>query len=66
MGILAWTFGTLGGLCAVMGILTAAEAVDLLGAAFTEMFWLVLGGVLLLAAIACAVGRGPAVGGGYE
>ena len=64
MGILAWTFGTLGGLCAVMGILTAAEAVDSLGAAFTEMFWLVLGGVLLLAAIACAVGRGG--GGEYE
>ena len=57
MGILAWIFGALGGLCAVMGIITAVEVVPLLAAALTAMFWLALGGVLLLASIAFAVGR---------
>ena len=61
MGILAWVFGTLGGLCAVMGIITAAEVVPLLGAGFTAMFWLALGAILLLSCIAFAVSRG-----GYE
>lgn len=61
MGMLAWIFGTIGGLCAVMGIITAAGIVPLLGAEFTVMFWLVLGAVLLLASIAFAVGRS-----GYE
>ena len=58
MGILAWVFGALGGLCAVMGIITAAEVISPLGAEFTWMFWLVLAGVLLLASIGFAVGRG--------
>ena len=62
MGALAWVFGALGGLCALMGIITAAGVVPPLGAEFTWMFWLVLAGVLLLASIAFAVGRG----GGYE
>ena len=57
MGILAWIFGALGGLCAVMGIITAVEVVPLLAAALTAMFWLALGGVLLLASVAFAVGR---------
>ena len=60
MGILAWVFGTLGGLCAVMGIITAAEVAPLLAdlpAAFTAMFWLTLGVVLLLGCIAAAVSR---------
>ena len=61
MGILAWVFGSLGGLCAVMGILTAAGQVSLLGAEFTSMFWLVVSVILLLASIAFAVGRA-----GYE
>ncbi len=64
MGIAAWVFGILGGLCAVMGIITAVEAIPLLdelGAAFTAMFWLALGAVLLLACIAAAVSRS-----GYE
>ena len=55
MVILAWVFGILGGLCAVMGIITAAEVIPLLGAEFTAMFWLTLGAVLLLACIAAAV-----------
>ena len=61
MGILAWVFGILGGLCAVMGIITAAEVIPLLGAEFTAMFWLALSAVLLLGCIAFAVSRG-----GYE
>ncbi len=61
MVILAWVFGILGGLCAVMGIITATEAIPLLAelpAAFTAMFWLALSAVLLLACIAAAVSRG--------
>ena len=58
MGILAWVFGTLGGLCAVMGIITAAEVIPLLGAEFTAMFWLALSAVLLLASIAAILARG--------
>ena len=61
MGISAWVSGILGGLCAVMGISTAAGVVPLLGAEFTWMFWLVVSAILLLASIAFAVGRA-----GYE
>ncbi len=61
MGMLAWVFGSLGGLCAVMGIITAVEVVPLLASALTAMFWLALGAVLVLASIAFAVGRS-----GYE
>ena len=64
MAIAAWVFGALGGLCAVTGIITATEVVPLLAelpAAFTTMFWLTLGVVLLLACIAFAVSRA-----GYE
>ncbi len=61
MGMLAWIFGSLGGLCAVMGIITAVEAVPLLASALTAMFWLALGAVLVLISIAFAVGRS-----GYE
>ena len=57
MGILAWVFGILGGLCAVMGVITAAEVLPPLVAGFTTMFWLTLGAVLLLACIAFAVSR---------
>ena len=63
MGMLAWIFGAIGGLCAVMGIITAAGVDTLLGAEFTAMFWLALSAILLLACIAFTVGRG---GGGYE
>jgi len=57
MGLLAWILGTLGGLCAVVGIITAAEVIPTLGSEFTWMFWLILAGVLFLACIACAIGR---------
>jgi len=57
MGALAWTFGTAGGLCMVMGIITAAEVVPLLGSAFTWTFWFMLAAILFLACIAFAVGH---------
>jgi len=61
MGMLAWTFGILGGLCAVMGIITAVEVIPEY-AGLTWMFWLVISAILLLVSIAFAVGRG----GRYE
>ncbi len=58
MVILAWISGILGGLCAVMGIITAAEVITIdIPDAFTAMFWLALSAVLLLACIAAAVSR---------
>ena len=58
MGAIAAIVGAIGGLCAVMGVITAAEIIPLIGAQFTWMFWLVLSAVLLLASIAFALGRG--------
>ena len=60
MGVLAWIFGALGGLCAVMGIITAVAVISEV-AALTWTFWLVLSAILLLVCIAFAVSRG-----GYE
>jgi hypothetical protein len=60
MGVLAWTFGVLGGLCAVMGIITAVAVIPEV-AALTWTFWLVLSAILLLVCIAFAVSRS-----GYE
>jgi hypothetical protein len=62
MGIMAAIVGAVGGLCAAMGIVTAAEVIEPMGAQYTWMFWFVLSAVLLLGAIALAVGRG----GGYD
>ena len=42
----------------IMGIITAAEVVPLLGAAFTWTFWLMLSAILLLGCIASAMGCG--------
>ena len=61
MGMSALISGILGGLCAVMGIITATEAVPEY-AGLTWMFWMVLSGILLLASIAFIMGRGS----GYE
>ena len=58
----AWILGILGGLCAVMGIITATEVVPEY-AGLTWMFWMVLSAILLLASIAFTVGGG---GGSYE
>ena len=62
MGMLAWIFGVLGGLCAIMGTITATGAVPEY-AGLTWMFWMVLGAILLLASVALTIGRG---GEGYE
>jgi len=56
MGVLAWIFGILGGLCAVWGIITATAVVTEY-AGLTWMFWMVLSAILLLISIAFAVGR---------
>ena len=61
MGVFALILGILGGLGVVMGVITAAEIIPLLGAEFTAMFWLVLSAILLLGCIAAAVSRS-----GYE
>ena len=63
MGMTALICGILGGLCAVWGIITATEVIPEL-AELTWMFWMVLSGILFLASIASAVGRGS--GGDYE
>jgi len=62
MGTLSAIVGAIGGLCAVMGIVTALEIVPLMSAQFTWMFWFVLSAIFLLGSIALTVGRG----GGYD
>ena len=57
MGMTAAIAGAVGGLCAVMGIITAAEVIEPLGDQFTWTFWFVLSAILLLASIAFTVGR---------
>ena len=61
MGMTAWIFGIIGGLCAVMGIITATEVIPEY-ANLSWMFWMMLSGILLLAAIAFTLGRGD----GYD
>ncbi|MFC1915262.1 hypothetical protein ACFLW4_00990 [Chloroflexota bacterium] len=61
MGITAVIVGIIGGLCAVMGIITAAQVIPALSSSmpqFTWNFWLALSAILLLAAIAFTLGRG--------
>ena len=54
MAISAWISGILGGLCAVMGIITALAIIPEV-AALTWMFWMMLSAILLLICIAFAV-----------
>ncbi len=61
MSIMAAIAGAIGGLCAVMGIITAVEVIPLITPQLTWMFWFVLSAILLLGSIAIALGRG-----GYE
>lgn len=58
MGLTAALVGAVGGLCAVMGIITAAEVIPLIMPQFTWNFWFVLSAILLLGAIAFGLGRG--------
>jgi hypothetical protein len=59
MGTMAAILGSIGGLCAVMGIITIADVIQPtpLGEQYTWAFWLALSAILLLASIALAVGR---------
>ena len=63
MGTMALIFGLLGGLCAIMGIVTVVGVMPLLGTAYTWVFWFGISVILLLICIAFALSRG---GGGYE
>ena len=58
MGLTAVIIGAVGGLCAVMGIITDAEVIPLIMTQFTWNFWFVLSAILLLASIAFGLGRG--------
>jgi hypothetical protein len=62
MGTTALIFGLLGGLCAVMGVVTVVGVLPPIGAAYTWYFWFGISVILLLICIAFALGRG----GGYE
>ena len=66
MGLFAAILGGIGGLCGIMGIVTAAEVLDdpVINRNFTWEFWFILAAVLLLGSIAAAMGRGE--GGGYD
>ena len=64
MGLTAVIVGAIGGLCAVMGIITAAEVFPIISSNMPQLtwnFWFALSAILLLGAIAFALGRG-----GYE
>jgi hypothetical protein len=59
MGITAAILGGIGGLCAVVGIVTALEVTTepIISEHFTWMFWFVLSAILLLGSIALTTGR---------
>ncbi|MDD5126632.1 MAG: hypothetical protein PHR43_00800 [Dehalococcoidales bacterium] len=57
MGAIAAIIGAVGGLSAVMGILDAFQIVPQVSPQLTWAFWFQLAIILLLAAIALALGR---------
>jgi len=57
MGISAAIIGAIGGLSAVMGVVTALKVIPSVMPELTWMFWFVLSAILLLASIALAQGR---------
>jgi len=57
MGVASGITGAIGGLCTLMGIVTAADIVKPVMTEFTWMFWFVLAAILLLASIAFALAR---------
>lgn len=65
MGITAAILGGVGGLCAVLGVVTALDVLPDIGEQYTVMFWFVLSAILLLSSIALSVGRGGG-NGGYD
>ena len=58
MGLMAVIMGAVGGLCAVMGIITAAELIQPVMPQFTWNFWFLLSAILFLASIVFSLGRG--------
>ena len=59
MGLTAAIVGAIGGLCAIVGIIAAAEVIPLtMPQQFSWMFWFALSALLLLGSIAFALGRG--------
>ena len=54
MGLLTLIFTALGGVSAVIGILTAVEVMPTFATELTWMFWLALSAILLLIGIALA------------
>ena len=57
MVAVAWIAGIIGGLCMAMGIVTAAEAIPLLSAELTWLFWFALSGILFLISIVFTLAR---------
>jgi hypothetical protein len=57
MGTMSAIVGGVGGLCAVLGLLDITDSMPALGNQFTWTFWFMLATILLLGAIALAVGR---------
>ncbi len=56
MGTLAMIFGTIAGLCAVAGIITATAVIPEI-AGLTWMFWMMLSLILFLACIIFTISR---------
>jgi hypothetical protein len=57
MGALKCLLGIFGGLCAVMGIITATEVIDPLATQLDWMFWFGLAAILFIAGIAVGTGH---------
>lgn len=62
MGLFAAILGGIGGLCAVMGVVTALEVIDPIMDQMDMIFWLMLSAILLLGSIAASLGRNPESG----
>jgi hypothetical protein len=61
MGMLSMVFGVIGGVCAILGIVTVFDVLPPLGAELTWTFWFALSAILLLISIAFGVQRGGEV-----
>ena len=60
MAILAWFLGITGGLCGVMGVLTAVEVAPSFidePAWSTWVLWMIIAVILLIGSVAAALGR---------
>jgi len=57
MSIIATMLGAIGGLAAVMGVITVLEVIPLVTPQLTWTFWFSLSAILFLAAIVFLLGR---------